>query len=94
MAGLAEFCSYAGNNMGGNTELGAMAVFQHFPKTYINRTPLRLKVLCLICLAEAFAPGLPGESCLKVLPLKGRTEQKYPLTTKTQALAGNRKIRV
>lgn len=64
MAGLAESCSHAGINIGGKTKPGAMALLRHFPKSYINRTPLRLKELCPICLAEAFSPGLPRESYL------------------------------
>lgn len=65
MAGLAEFCSYAGIDIGGKTQPKAMAVFQHFPKTYINRMPLRVEELCPLCLAEAFTPGLPGKSYLQ-----------------------------
>lgn len=64
MADLAAFCSYAGTNIGGKTQPRAMAVFQHFPKTCIRRMPLRLEELCPMCLAEAFTPGLPGESYL------------------------------
>lgn len=64
MAGLGESCSYAEINIDGKTKPEAMTVFRGFPKTYINRMPLKLKERCLVCLAEAFTPSLPNESYL------------------------------
>lgn len=43
MARLGEFCSYAEINIDGKTKPEPMTAFQRFPKTYINRTPLKLK---------------------------------------------------
>lgn len=87
MVGLAELCSYVGIDIGGKTQLRAMAASRHFPKTCINRVPLRLEQLCAIRLEQAFTPGPPGESHLQSFQPRAGRSMSIQLTTKTHTLA-------